>query len=668
MSINLKASELSQFIQDSLDEYEHDLKYRNKREPSWADVEDLYFGNKKKSLVSRANVHIPKVHGTVETFVAKIDAPPFINYEAMEEGDKPKAEKMNALLRRDMNKGDWELKDLLGKKEAALYGRCIYKKYSSTKNNFTDHMENVDVLDFYIDPMAGGAFPMENAKNMGQDNIIKSIYDLQDSDLYDQKAVKRIARKLKSDSDVDNRYRSRTTRQYALGLSDAVLTTADSIRFIEHYRYHKGELYLALIAPEFKEAVRVEKVVDALGFDDFPFISWAVFPRLFEFWTPSVAELVKEANKIQNVIISQILDNTTFRNYGMKAYDMTKIDSVAELTPRPMGTIGVNGNPKDIIQDISFQDITPSLQVYNLMETAFDKETGVTGQSKGMPNSKRMSATEFAGLLDETADRFFTANRTYRHALRRIAKLYQQGVEANMRRDQRVRILGTNGFEWDKVSPKDAEAEFDISISTGATKEQEGIANKQLFREYIVGARKNERLNQAFLDEKEAQNAGLTPEEVQRVVNPEMEGDWVILAEAESENQRLLKSKTVEPNRGATIGHVQKHIDFARKTEGLSPEIRRRILAHANAELPMIEENEDAKVRKMMEKRREKLMNDISTPLAPSPSARSIAPEPPQGGVLPPQPQLGVSDIDPEMVRQAAIQGIQGAPPPQTNF
>jgi hypothetical protein len=284
------------------DEYDHALKYRQKRETDWEVIEDLYYGKKKKSLVTRANVHIPKMQGTIETFVSKIDNEPIIHYEAVEEGDKPKEVRMNALIRRDMSIGGWNLKDVIGKKEGALYGRTIFKKYSTSVNGFTDCLEVVDVLDFLIDPLAGGLTPMETARYMGQDNIVRTIWDLED-DIYDKDTVKDMATRLQSDRSVDNQYASLTRRRQALGLSDAVLVSDDSVKLVEWYTTYKGERVYCFFSPEFMRAVRCVPLTDLFESDLWPFATWAPFARLSEFWTPGIGELIKEPNIVQNIIL-----------------------------------------------------------------------------------------------------------------------------------------------------------------------------------------------------------------------------------------------------------------------------------------------------------------------------------------------------------------------------
>jgi len=641
----LSSKKREELVLQCITEYDHALKYRQKRETMWSQVDDLYFGKKKTSLVTRANIHIPKVYGTVETFVSKIDDPPYIYFEAMEEGDRPKAPKLNALLEHFRTNNDWDLKDVLAKKQAALYGRTQYKKYSTSENGFTDYLDVIDVLDFLIDPMAGGVTPIESAMYLGQDNIIRSKYELKD-DVYDSAAVKRLSRKLSSDSDADSSRSPHQARRSSLNLSQAVLTSQDSVRLTEWYTHYEGQKYYVLFSRDYSEAVRVEILEDIIGADEFPFATWALFPTLSEYWTPGVGELVMETNKVQNIIVSQILDNNAYRNYGMKAYDATKVPKKSQLVPRPGGTIAVNGNPNEIIKDLTFPDLSNALATYRMLDGISGTEVGVTDQAKGTPNTKRMSATEFAGLLDQTADRLFTANKTYAHCLRRIAYLFLLGVEQNLKKTQRVRILGASGYDWKEISAKDAKGNFDILISSGTTQEQNKNMERDRFLEYMKGARANERLNQKFLDEKEAQVMGFEPGDVQRLLNPEMEGDWEILAEAAAENEELL-SKDVKPNKGASSGHVQKHLDYIMATD-LPDKIRTRILTHAQEEVEYVLKNMEFNANKIITQRTKVQAEQVPQEPVQQPQAQIMG-RPRQTAQFPPPTSM------PEQVRQEAI-------------
>lgn len=665
----LTKKDKEKILRRAQDEYAHALKYRHKREDSWNDIDDLYYGNKRESLVTRANVHIPKMQGTIETFLSKVDQSPYINYGHKKTAERPQANRMNSLISDQRKNDDWDLIDTAGKKEGALYGRTIFKKYSTSENGFTDYFSLVDSIDALIDPLAGGLKPYQEAQYCGEDNIIKSVYEMKDKEKYDQEAVKAITHALESDDEVDNEYNSHRNRRSALGLSDAVLINDESVRLVEWYTTYHGERVYILFSPGFNKAVRCEKLKEVLGFDHFPFASWAPFLRAHEFWTPGLADLLIEPNRVQNIILSQLLDNNAYLNYGMKVYDKSKILNPEHLTPRPGGRVPVNGNPRDAVMNLDQPSIQNGVQMYRMVEDIFAQETGMTGQTKGMPNSKRMSATEFSGLLDEVADRFFTANKTYKHAMRRIAKLYHAGVEAHMTKPKKVQLLGARSgsqeeeIKGDKVSVDDG---FNIVVDTGPQAESNDNMLRDRFAEFFNAAIESGIPNKEFLIEKFAQVMGLEPDEIDRMMSEEEDSNWQILSEAEQENEVLLR-KEIEPNRAATAAHIQRHLDFARTTSDLTDEQRERIVKHARSEVEFARKNMQLESRRLMQQKRRNAIQEGGTPMgansnqgaSPQQQAQQQAPLP-----QPPEPagpaQNAPAKSVPEQVRMDAI---RSAPP-----
>ena len=630
-------------------EYDHALKYRQYREPSWKKIDDLYFGRKVVSLVSRANVHIPKLQGSVETLLGKINRPPYINFDSEDEADRVQVAIAMALLKKDMRSGLWTLKDVLMKKEAVLYGRAIEKKYSmdDSVNGFVDVLEVVDDLDFLIDPMAGGIEPFKLARYCGQDNIIRTKFELENEDAYDQDVVADVVSHLGSDASADNRYRSIANRRLALGLSNAVLVSDDAVKLVEWYTTYEGVRYYVLFSPEHKKSIRIEKLKELFGNNEFPFASWAPFPSAFEFWTPAPAELFKEINIVENVLISQILDNNAFRNYGQVYYDKNKVLNPKMLDPTPQGKVPVNGDPRNIIMNRDFPSIIESMNIFQLLETTWDRETGVTTQAKGVPHSKRMSATEFSGLIDEIAERIFTSNILYQEHYHRLVGLYVNGLKENMTEKRKVRILGINGMETMEIDKTKMTADLDIVIKVGVDEESEEQVNRDKFFDALPDMRKRADLNQSFLDEKQARYLGFSDDEVDRLLHPELEGDWMILSAAASENEKLLKEK-VEPNTAATTGHIQKHLDFIQRAgQRLKTNQIKRILDHANNESIFAAKNMESKARTMIERARmamqqkENMMpGSAPQPPAPSPAMMPMQGQPPGGMMPPPQPMM----------------------------
>lgn len=647
-------------IAQCVKEYTHALEYRRKRETRWRLVDEFYFGKKRPSIVTQANIHVPIVQGAVETFISKVDDPPYIMYQPQRPQDQRAASLVNASKDLDYENNEWELIDIGGKKIGAKYGRTIYKKYATNEGGFKDCFYIVDVLDYGIDPMAGGADPMRYAKYMFHDNIVKSIYELQDP-MYDQEAVVMLAFYLTTDSAVDNKYMSRQQRRQNLNLSEAVLTSEKSIKLTEHYTTFEGERYKVLLSIDFGEAVLIQKL-DELCLDaEWPFATWAIYPDPLEFWTPGIGELMLESNMVQNTLQSQMLDNITNRNYGMMAYDMKKVANRNDLKYRPNGRIGTNGDPKEAVQAIVPPDISPAIQYYNQYSAVMDAETGVNKNAKGAPNTKRMSATEFAGLIEQTADRFFAANRTYKACMKRVAMLYYKGLLKHLDKSRAIAVAGADGgVQWVKMTKTDitTEANFSIKVQTGALAENQNQLERERKLAFVKANRENQRVNQRMLDEAEALASGFSTQDLPRLLNPEMEGEWDVIADAYAENEELLR-RDAEPNRGATIGHVQIHMNFAKRAPELTDKQRKRIMKHAEAELKYVAQNEEDSVREALQRQRSRNIRQVregAMPMNARPPVPSIAAmgaiEQTQNPLIP-QPVEGPEEVRAEAIENA---------------
>ena len=600
-------------------EREHALKYRQRREEKWRKTDDLYYGNKQKSLVSRANVHLPILHGAVETLLSKIDGAPNTFFKPQASADKPKSVFLGRSLELDANLNGWDAVDHYSKSEAIKYGRSQEKKYALLENGkFKDVRELVLCIDFLIDPLAGGLNPYQKAKFMGQDNIIRSEYELKDSSLYDQEAVKRVLTQIDGNNHADSRNLSHSYRKYAQKLDRFAYVSDDAVNLTEWFTTFKGKRYYVLFSPAAQTAIRVELLKDITKYDEFPYSGWAAFADPEEYWSPAPAELFHDTNYVQNILVSQLLDNSAQRNYGMKAYDMTKITSPQYLDPKPMGRIPVNGNPTEAIMDITFPSIGENLQLLSWLNAKNDSDTGVTQNARGVPNSKRMSAAEFNGLIEQVADRIFTHNRLYRFHYERICRLYAYGVWEFMTDDRRIQVEGAMGVTNVFKNGDALKFTSDFLVEVQLEKEQERDQTRTEQLAYIERNRENPRLNQVFLDAKEAELLDFTEDEIKRLTTQLPDADWRSFAEAQQENEELIKQR-VEPNEAATFSHVQAHLDFVRYSKDLDDKQRKRILEHSGAEMQIAQRNSQLAVSRMLQQQ----------------NAQAIAqPQP-----VPPQPQ-----------------------------
>lgn len=597
--IQLSDEKLTAFTLQATEEYKHALDYRARRHEKWTKTNELYYGKKRKSLVTRANIHFPVLHGAVETLLSKIDGAIIPNVIPQTTSDAQRANYINKSWESDADLGDWESVDLYTKKEMLLYGRGVEMNYSTSKSGYTDVRESVQCIDFLIDPLAGGLKPFEYARFCGRDNIIKTKYDLEDKDFYDQEAVKKAVGQLSSDRRADDRYNSHSDKKMMQGLVDFAHVSGDAANLTAWFTTFEGVRWYALIEMRRGVVIKAQPLKEMVENDEFPFSSYAAFADASEFWSPAPAELFHDINYTQNVLVSQLVDNSAQRNYGMKAFDQNMIPDPKFLDPRPSGRIPVNGKPQDAIMDISFPSIGENISLLNFLRLNYSTDTGVTDQVKGTPTSKRMSATEFEGLIEQVADRVYTMNRLYFSHYRRLVRLYASGLKENLTTARKIEIMGAGGVRELAFKGSDLAFERDFRVEVSLEDAQKRAKEREEQLAYIVKSRENPRINQQFLDEKEAELLGFSEDEIQRLTTKLPDGTWRSVSEAAEEEEMLLK-KTVEPNKAATTAHVQHHLDFARNTKDLTASQRSRIIEHAQAELQIASENMALSVSKAL--------------------------------------------------------------------
>ena len=122
-----------------------------------------------------------------------------------------------------------------------------------------------------------------------------------------------------------------------------------------------------------------------------------------------------------------------------------------------------------------------------------------------------------------------------------------------------------------------------------------------------------------WLLQQDLRNAGFEEEDIRVALDVQNEGNQEIMAEAAQENQDMVLGKEVEPNRGATTAHLQKHLDFTFDKK-LKPEVVQRIMAHFQREVPLASQN---KVRKTI--------NYMAQQAQPQPQSPQTQPMPQQG-------------------------------------
>ena len=275
-----------QLVKQALDEITFARRHKEGKVSNWQKNEQMYFGKKEKSEDARANVDLGRMQEHVHTLLSKIDSPLTFKFNKKKDAQMKRVDRLNALKDYDSDRDFWDIKDIVGKKQAIIYGRTIFSYFASSNGGYSPHLENVDVYDFLVDPSAGG-IDLEAGRYMGRWGITKDRYDIKGNKDYIQTEV---AQLLPGDGNNTTRTPEETNkdnRTYALGYqqTNKELSSKDKFKFWEWFTTFEGERYYLLI-DEAGRCIRAEKLKDMFESNLWPFWTYAAFPDLTEFWTP----------------------------------------------------------------------------------------------------------------------------------------------------------------------------------------------------------------------------------------------------------------------------------------------------------------------------------------------------------------------------------------------
>jgi hypothetical protein len=597
----MKHMQINKTIRDkistqALQEIQFARTFKQGKITNWQKNEDLYYGNKPKSDESRANVDLGLMQSFVHTLWSKIDNPLIFKFTKRKTSQFTRVKRLNALRAYDAQRDNWDLKDLAGKKQGIMYGRAIYSYYADSLNGYTPHLENVDVYDFLIDP-SGGGIDIENCMYMGRYGVIKTKQAIKQG-IKDGIYIKTEAEDLiKGEATADDTTQediNQKNRTYDTKVLNAnkEANTQEKFKFWEWYTTFEGTRYYVFMDNSGR-AIRVEKLKDIFESDLFPFWTWAAFPDLTEFWTPSYCDYVREIFMAQAVSINQMLDNAEQINKPMKIVDITAIDDLARLKYRKDGNIEVKGNVGNAIKFVETPSISTPLNVFDKLDAIQEKASGVTAASKGIAEEDKVGIYE--GNQANAADRFGLLNKSYSFGYHRFAKLFEWGVREHLTKKVGIDILGVDGVELEEISKRDIfwkNDTFGVMVEASNAEISMSEVEKRTQLAFLSSQAQNPIQNPKKAYEIQATIAGFTDEVIRQLTDTQEFGDAELLAEADRDIEMIIDGKTIRPNQHANVAYKQRLVDYmSDNQENLDEETFNRLVSYTALLQPIIESN-----------------------------------------------------------------------------
>jgi hypothetical protein len=628
-------------VSQALEELIFARRYKQGKVKNWQKNEDLYYGKKDAPLESRANVDLGRMQEFVHSLLSKIDNPLVFKFVKRKESQLKRVKRLNALRQVDQQSGDWDIKDIAGKKQAVIYGRAIYAYYADSYNGYCSHLDNVDVYDFLVDPAAGG-LDLERARYMGRYGVVKDKKQLKDGlkeGLYIRSEVSNL---LDGDGNAIELNQEETNKRNRALDTNITRTekesgiTTDKYKFWEWYTTYEGDRYYLLLNERGGTAIRVERLEDIFTpTKDFPlaawpFWTWAAFVDLTEFWTPSYCDYVREIFMAQAVSVNQMLDNAEQINKPQKVVNVNAIDNLAELKYRRDGYIKVKG---DIDVNKAVQVLTPPsiktpIDVFELLEGIQEKTTGVNAGTEGAAKTDAKVGI-YEGNQANAADRFGLLNKSYSFGYKRFAKLYEIGVRDNLTKKVAIDMIGSDGIETEEVTRRDIfhkNDQFGVNVEASDAEEQASHTDQTNKLQFLTNTFANPAylpiLNAKKAFEIEAKVAGLTEDDIKQLLDTSEYGNAEIISEAELDIESLLEGRPTKANKAANLAYKQRFVDYLIDHEDdMDHDQFMRLATYVQSLEPIIMTNV---VREMQQK-----------------IAAQQAAMPPQAGAPSPQPQPG---------------------------
>lgn len=578
-------------IAQALKEIEFARNFKQGKTKNWKTNEDLYYSRKNKSLDSRANVDLGQMSSFVHTILSKIDNPLTFKLSKRKESQLKRVNLLNRLRQIDAEKDNWDIKDIVGKKQCTIYGRAIYSYYAESDDGYESHLDNVDVYDFLIDPSAGGV-DIESAYYMGRYGVVKQKYQLEEgvkNKFYLRTETQQLIDGSGNATDVNQEMVNKQNRTYDQNVwnSTKQISNPDKYVFWEWYTTFEGKRYYLLLNERGATAIRIELLSDIFESNMFPFWTYAAFPDLTEFWTPSFCDYVRDIFMAQAVSINQSLDNAEQINKPQKVVNLNAIENLAQLKYRKDGIIGVRNDidANRAVQVLQTPSIQTPIQVFQLLETIQEKASGVTSGAKGLSSEDKVGI--YQGNQANAADRFGFLNRSYSFGYKHFAMLWVAGVKEHLIKKVAVDVLGPDGIEIENVSRKDlfkkGDDDYGVVVEASTAELQLSEIDKRNKVKFLASQTNSPIQNPKKAYELQASIVGFDDDTIRQLMDKSEFGVANIMAEAERDIEDLIDGKNIPFNQGANNAYKQRFVDYiTNNQEFLTPEQFYRLSAYVD--------------------------------------------------------------------------------------
>jgi len=519
-------------LKQKIDTYKTgNYNFQERRHADWLENYQLFRDKVETNrLTQRQSFNVPLMKETVKTIVAKIDDAPDIKFED-KSNDKQKEIYINAYWKEFYKESSLEIKDIVDKKQVALYGRSWKKLNIKEGKLFLEIIDPIDILiDRFVDPS-----DIETAEIITHTHIYKPLATVIANKNYDKEVIESLklfyatkAGLLKSEENMQM-VSDRNDKLRAMGDIDVDNPIVGEVivelneNFIKLYDEETGVAKIYVVTTCGRDILMKKPLEDILRVNFFPLESWADDVERTDFYSDGVADVVRTINKVANSWVSQLVENRTLRNFGMHYYDSTNADFVPEtFKPVPWGWYPVNGKPSDVIQKVDIPELSESLDEISFVIGLAEKATAVTPTEKGVGSASKKTLGEIELMASNTNERIGASSKFYKASWRKLADKWCQLLLANTDKLDPVTLhkKSPRGEYYEKtIDPSSLKSKggYKVIVTSSAEQERANFETVKKF-EAVKAQMPNNQALDGIYKKKLLTLLDITPEEEQEVM------------------------------------------------------------------------------------------------------------------------------------------------------
>jgi hypothetical protein len=489
------------------------VKLRQVKIYNWLKNEEGYNGVTQKTLMTRANLHMPIIFEGVQNMAAKIGVAPEVKFDTIPEGDENAAPLMEHIVSEDLDDSDFEQIYDDSKIECGIYGRTIYKVIPGNDKN---RVELVDTLAFLISPIARGS---KKALYAGQQFIYKTNDELKEEKNlmeYDEEELQRLKEnKVPKDTQTDDSSEAsvKNMRFANMGLSNTTQYGSKVAELTEWWTYlklkgDKKKVLYALTVANDQYLLRCVRGTD-LGCHRLPFFSWGVFTRGITFWCPSVADVYRDPNLAVDLIWGMLF---VASDSGLKQ---------SSIVPRPLGVTPVTVGLKGRVQDKVWQFSPTPIENDGTADAVKGYADTAAGLAPNLPKSGgskgKLSVTQQAAAAAQLDEKIAKAKRNATACFKEMTQFMSDVTAERLTKPRKVKLFGYKNLTIEDVTKKNFNGVTLKSTPRNTDDTQNNKAIKQKAKLQIYEVFKDDKLipGQLALRRSVAKSFDIDPDEIE---------------------------------------------------------------------------------------------------------------------------------------------------------